>query len=168
MEKSVTKISLALFIIGAIVWLGAVPVRAAIGNELLEFGTINFKQNLSPEIERELYRLLSYTTLLTMSGYVVALASAVIFVKTTTLSYKQHGWLLMCAILFFMFVPVELFTLTLDWKIIGLNFWGSWELVEFRKAFIARFTALAGVPLIALLSYFTIIVVAAWQPLKKK
>jgi uncharacterized membrane protein len=40
-------------------------------------------------------------------------------------------------------------------------------LTEFRILFIHRLAALAGVPMIALLSYYTIVGLAIWQPLKK-
>ena len=73
----------------------------------------------------------------------------------------------MCAILFFIFVPVELWSLKLDWKMIGLNFWGDWPLEEFRKAYLRRLTALSGLPVIANLSYYTMIVIAVWRPFER-
>lgn len=168
MKKISTKIFLTLFIMGAVVWLGALSTRTMVGNELLQFGTLEFKTNLDPTLERELYRVISYATLLVMGGYVAALIGAIGFTATTTVSWKQHGWLLMCAILFFIFVPVELWSLKLDWKMIGLNFWGDWPIEEFRKAYLHRLTALSGLPVIANLSYYTMIVIAVWQPFERK
>ncbi len=167
MNKISTKIFLTLFIMGAVVWLGALSTRAMIGNELLQFGTLDFKTTIEPSFERELYRILSYTTILVMGGYAAALVGAIGFAATATVKWKQHGWLLMCAILFFIFVPVELFSLKLDWKMIGLNFWGDWPIEEFRKAFLARLTALSGLPVIANLTYYTMIVIAVWRPFER-
>ena len=152
---------------GAVVWLGALSTRAMLGNELLQFGTIELKTNLDPLFERELYRIISYATLLVMGGYSAALIGAIGFTATATVAWKQHGWLLMCAILFFVFVPVELWSLKLDWKMIGLNFWGDWPLEEFRKAYLRRLTALSGLPVIANLTYYTMIVIAVWRPFER-
>jgi hypothetical protein len=168
MDKISTKLFLTLFLFGAVIWLGALSTRAMLGNELLQFGTIELKTNLEPSFERELYRIISYATLLVMGGYAAALVGAIGFVATTTVRWKQHGWLLMCAILFFLFVPVELWSLKLDWKMIGLNFWGDWPLEEFRKAYLRRLTALSGLPVIANLTYYTMIVIAVWRPFEQR
>ncbi|HLP15444.1 MAG TPA: hypothetical protein VK470_04235 [Bacteroidota bacterium] len=164
MNKISTKVFLTLFILGGIMFLGALSTRAMVGNELFEFGSLDLKQNLDPAYERELYRLISYATLLVMGGYAAALIGAIGFTVTTTVSWKKHGWLIMCAVLFFIFVPVELWSLRLDWKMIGLNFWGNWPLDEFRKAHLRRLTALSGLPVIANLVYYTIIIIAVWRP----
>ncbi len=153
--------------VSAIVWLGAVNVRAVIGNELLNFGTLDFKEHLDAELEREVFRLISLTSLIVMGGYLATFTSAVVFVRTTTIRFKQNGWLMMSAILFFMFSPVEFYTLVLDWKMIALDFFANPTLTDFRVLFIHRLAALAGVPMIALLSYYTIVGLAIWQPLKK-
>lgn len=156
-----------ILIVSAVVWLGAVNVRAVIGNELLNFGTLDFKEHMDAELEREVFRLISLTSLIVIGGYLATFTSAVVFVRTTTLRFKQNGWLMMSAILFFMFSPVEFYTLILDWKMIALDFFSNSTLTEFRILFIHRLAALAGVPMIALLSYYTIVGLAIWQPLKK-
>jgi hypothetical protein len=167
MQKQSSKVSLFVLIVSAVVWLGAVNVRAVIGNELLNFGTLDFKERLDAELEREVFRLISLTSLIVIGGYLATFTSAVVFVRTTTLRFKQNGWLMMSAILFFMFSPVEFYTLVLDWKMIALDFFSNSTLTEFRILFIHRLAALAGVPMIALLSYYTIVGLAIWQPLKK-
>ena len=168
MEKQSSKVSLFILIVSAVVWLGAVNVRAVIGNELLNFGTLDFKEHLDAELEREVFRLISLTSLIVIGGYLLTFTSAVVFVRTTTLRFKQNGWLMMSAILFFMFSPVEFYTLILDWKMIALDFFSNPTLTDFRVLFIHRLAALAGVPIIALLSYYTIVGLAIWQPLKKQ
>jgi hypothetical protein len=168
MQKQSSKVSLFVLIVSAIVWLGAVNVRAVIGNELLNFGTLDFKEHVDAGLEREVFRLISLTSLIVIGGYLLTFTSAVIFVTTTTLRFKNNGWLMMSAILFFMFSPVEFYTLFLDWKMIALDFFANPTLTDFRILFIHRLAALAGVPMIALLSYYTIVGLAIWQPLKKK
>ena len=167
MQMQASRVSLFFLIVSSIIWLGAVNVRAVIGNELLVFGTLDFKQNLDPELEREVFRLISLSSVIVIAGYLATFASALVFAKTTELRFKQNGWLMMSAILFFLFSPVEFYTIFLDWRMIALDFFSDPTLREFRVLFIHRLAALAGVPIIALLCYYTIIALAVWQPMKR-
>ncbi len=167
MRNQIARVSLFALIVCSIIWLGAVNVRAVIGNELLNFGTLQFKTNLDAELEREVFRLISLSSVIVIGGYLGTFASAIVFVRTTAFPFKQNGWLMMSAILFFMFSPVEFYTLFLDWKMISLDFFSNPSLTDFRVLFIHRLAALAGVPMIALLSYYTIIGLVVWQPMKK-
>ena len=167
MRNQIARVSLFALIVCSIIWLGAVNVRAVIGNELLNFGTLQFKANLDAELEREVFRLISLSSVIVIGGYLGAFVSAILFVKTTPLSFKQNGWLMMSAILFFIFSPVEFYTLFLDWRMVALDFFSSPSLTDFRILFIHRLGALAGVPMIALLSYYTIIGLVVWQPMKR-
>ena len=160
-----SRASLFVLIVCAIIWLGAVNVRAVIGNELLVFGTLDFKQNLDGELEREIFRLISLSSIIVIGGYLATFVSALVFVRTTPLRFRENGWLTMSAILFFVFSPVEFYTIFLDWRMIALDFFSNPTLREFRVLFIHRLAALAGVPIIALLCYYTIIALAIWQPM---
>jgi hypothetical protein len=168
MVKQGSKASLFVLIVSAIIWLGAVNVRAVIGNELLVFGTLEFKQGLATELEREVFRLISLSSIIVIGGYLATFASALVFARTTPLRFKQNGWLMMSTLLFFIFSPVEFYTMFLDWKMIALDFFSNPTIREFRVLFIQRLAALAGVPIIALLCYYTIIALAIWQPMKKQ
>lgn len=169
MESRTARISFALIILGAVVWLGGVNVRAIIGGDLLEFGTIEFKSNIHPMVERELFGLIARSSLVILPAYLLTLVSSIVFLKSTSLRLKQHGWLMMCAVLFYIFAPVEIYTMILDAKMLYLDLVASsGDLVEYRKLFIHRLAALSGVPVIALFSYYTIIGLAVFQPLKKE
>lgn len=167
MRIQIARVSLFALIVSSIIWLGAVNVRAVIGNELLNFGTLQFKTNLDAELEREVFRLISLSSVIVIGGYLGAFASAILFVSTTALPFKRNGWLMMSAILFFIFSPAEFYTLFLDLRMISLDFFSNPSLTDFRVLFIHRLAALAGVPMIALLSYYTIIGLVVWQPMKK-
>lgn len=162
-----TKISLFLLLLCSVIWLGAVNVRAIIGNELLNFGTIEFKTAIDPELEREVFRLIGLSSIIIAAAYAGTFLGALVFVRTTPLRLKENGWLMMSAVLFFLFSPVEFYTLFLDLKMVSLDFFWNASLAEFRVLFMHRLTTLAGVNIIALLSYYTIIGLAIWQPMKR-
>jgi hypothetical protein len=159
------RVALFFLVLSAIVWLGGVNIRAMIGNDMLKTGTLEFEEYLAPEAEREIFRLLSFASLIVMVSYAAVLVSGTVFLATTSLRLREHGWLMMSAILFYVFVPVELFTMSLDARMVYLEFFTTAGNNVFRELFIARVAALAGAPLVALLCYYTIIGLAVFRPL---
>jgi len=159
----------SLFVIsaGTVCWLGGINVRAMIGFSLLQFGTLEFKSNIQPGIERTIFSLVAQSSLVVNIAYILVVVAAVLYLRTTRLELRKEGWLMMSAILFFLFVPVEIYTMVLDVRMWLLDVSGSNNLVEFRKLFIHRLAALSGVPMIALLSYYTIIGLAVFRPLRR-
>jgi hypothetical protein len=167
MKTRAAKISFAIMCIGAICWLGGINVRALIGFNLLQTGTLDFRPNIHPYVERTVFGLIAQSSLVVMYAYAALWIAGIVFLRTTSLRLKEHGWLMMSAILFYLFTPVEIYTMTLDFQMWLLDVHGSNDLVEFRKLFIHRLAALAGVPIIALMCYYTILILAIFRPMTK-
>lgn len=160
------RIAMFVLVLSSIVWLGGANIRAMIGNHLLRFGTTEFDDVIAPEAEREIFRLLSLASLTVIGSYLTVVIAGSVFLVTSPFRLKEHGWLMMSAILFYVFLPVEVFTMILDGRMVYLEFFTTAGSQEFRELFIARLTALAGVPFIGTLCYITIIGLAVFQPLK--
>jgi hypothetical protein len=158
------RIALFVLIVGSIFWLGGVNIRAIIGNDLLKIGTLEFEEYVPPDAEREIFRLMSFSSLVIIAGYLVVLISSTVVLVTSPLKLKDHGWLLMSAILFYVFVPVELFTMYIDARMIHAEFFTTADNHVFRELFISRVAALDGAPFIALLCYYTIIAIVIFRP----
>lgn len=167
MSKHLPKIALFIIVVASIIWLGGINIRAIMGFNLLQTGTLDFKPNIHPYVERVVFGLIAQSSTTINIAYVILWISGIIFLKTTLLKLKDNGWLMITAILFYIFTPVEIYTMILDVRMWGLDHLGSNDLVEFRKLFIHRLSALAGVPFIALLCYYTAIAIAIFQPLRK-
>jgi hypothetical protein len=155
-----------VLLLAVLVWQGAVFMRAMLGFSLFEPGTLDFRPSLVPEVEREVYKLISVTALVAIPAYAVVVISAIVVLRTTTLRLKEHGWLLLSAILLFLFVPVEIYTILLDIRFQGALAAGA-PSPELRELIVARAAALRGVPLIAELCYVTIVALAVFQPLRR-
>ena len=168
MESRVSKVVLIILVISGVIWLGGLNIRALIGFDMLQAGTLDFKPNIHPYVERTVFSLIAQSSIVIDIAYCILWLSGIIFLKMAKISLREHGWLMMSAILFYLFTPVEIYTMILDGKMWYLDFLGSNDLVEFRKLFIHRLGALSGVPMIALLSYYTIIVLVILQPLRHK
>jgi hypothetical protein len=161
------RVALFVLVVAAITWLGAANIRAIISLVLLKPGTLQFDTLFAPEAEREVFRLISFTSVIIIASYMLTMISSIVFLATTPLKLKEEGWLTMSAILLYLFVPVELFTMYLDGRMIYLEFFTTAENEVFRELLLARIGALAGAPFIAQLCYYTIVALAIFQPLKK-
>ena len=161
------RVALFLMILAGILWLGAVNMRAIIGNDMLRTGSLEFDELLPPDAEREIFRLLSIASIVVILAYAATLVSSIIFLAASPYRLKEHGWLMMSAILFYLFVPIECFTMYLEGKMIYLEFFTTAENEVFRELLVARIGALAGAPFIAQLCYYTILALAIFQPFKK-
>ena len=156
-----------IIVIAAVCWLGGVNVRALVGFNLLQMGTLDFKPNIHPYVERAIFGLIAQASMVVNVAYIIVWFAGLVYLRMTKLTLRQNGWLMMSAILFYLFTPVEVYTGILDMRMWYLDFIGSNDLVEFRKLFIHRLAALAGVPMIALLSYYTIIALAVVRPMRR-
>jgi len=162
----VWRMALLVVILGGVVWIGALHVRALVGNELLDIGTLTVNTTLPPAAEQMLYRLFAGTGILMISGYAAVLIAGAVFLAHSPYRLRQHGWLMMSAILLYLFVPVEVYAMILDVRMILVEFSGGADPAVLRELFQARVGALAGAPFVALLCYYTIVVLAVFQPLR--
>ncbi len=164
-QSTSNKIALTLLIVSAIFWLGGINIRALVGNELLNYDQFNFKIAIPPDREYTLFQMIAYSSLVIVISYFIVLVSAIWFLSTTKLRMKENGWLLMSAILFFMFVPVEGYTYYLDIKFMLLFYSNPPNHDELLRLFGLRLGGLSGVPVIALFCYYTIIALSVFKPL---
>ena len=171
---------LMLLAIATVFWLGGFAMRTVIGNEFFVPATLEYEPGISLDQERTLFQLIFNSSIVVMVSYTLVLASAIAVLRLLPLRFKDHGWLLMASLLFFLFVPVEMFTGYLDLKFMSLwmstkdilNLQGLQAYEEhstlMRETLSHRIGALGGLPVIATLSYFTAICVIVWQPLKRR
>ncbi len=174
------KVCILLLAFGIIFWLGSITARAIIANEFFIPTTLIFRPDITPDAERTLFQLVSAMSSIALTSYFIVLISSMYLLIKLPYKVKEHGWLLVASILFFLFVPVEGFTAYLDLKFIllWLNTKGvlvsqGLEVYEqhstlLRETLSHRIGALSGLPVIALLCYFTAIVFIIWQPLRRK
>lgn len=162
-----SKYWLSFLIVFAIFWLGAINIRFLVGNELLIYDEFNFRTAIPPDEENTIFRMVANSSIVIMFAYFFTLISAIGFLKSCKLSFKENPWLLMCSMLFFVFVPVEVYSLYLDYEFIILFYSKPANHDELLKIFGERIGFLKGTPWVALLSYYCIIFICVFQPLKK-
>ncbi|HEY3250546.1 MAG TPA: hypothetical protein VGK25_05455 [Ignavibacteria bacterium] len=166
-QSKSNKIALIILLIGAVFWLGGVNIRALVGNELLNYDQFDFRTSIPPDRENALFQMISNSSIVIVISYFFVFVSAIWFMATTKLKIKENGWLLMCAVLFFIFVPAEAYTNYLDIKFALLFHSHPPNHDELLKIFGERLGALSGVPVIALFCYYSIIPIVVFKPLRK-
>ncbi len=161
------KVWLVILIFAGIAFLGGINIRFIIGNQLLNFDEFSFRTDLQLNEQTLIFRLLSFSSLVIMGAYLILFISAIMFLKNYKVDYRENVWLLMCAIIFFVFSPVEFYSSFLDFKffLLYLEPYPDWKLQ--LELFGRRIGFLKGVPWIGLLGYYTIIIIAIFKPLKK-
>ncbi len=167
-SSAVWRGALFVLLIGAIFWLGAIFARAVLANDLLVPGTVALDPNIPSAVEYHVYRQLSYLGIVMIVGYLLVLLGSVVFLARSPFRLREHGWLMTAAILLYVFVPVEVFTMVLDLRMIMMALGDGGNLFALREIFLARVSALAGAPLVGVLCYYTIILLAVVQPFRQR
>jgi hypothetical protein len=167
MKRHISKFAILIIIIGAIVWLGAVNIRSIIASELFGVDMLSWNDSVSPEQLNTYFYIIAASSILTLIGYICVLKFTIIYTYFTDLKLKQNGWLMASLILFFIFVPVEVYTGIYDFKFVYNYFFASADIFYLKAILIKRVTALSGLPLIAMFCYYTIIGLCIWKPFKK-
>ncbi len=161
------KISLFILVAASFFWLGGINVRFFIGNQLLNYDEFNFRTSIPPDEENQIFKMISDASLMIMIAYLVVLVSAIVFAKSSKINLRENPWLLMCYALFFVFVPVELYTSFIDLKFVILFNERPANHDKLLEYFGERIGFLRGVPWIAVMSYYTIIWLSIFKPMKK-
>ncbi|MEZ4688762.1 MAG: hypothetical protein R3A12_00725 [Ignavibacteria bacterium] len=82
----------------------------------LNYDEFNFRTSIPPDEENQIFKMISDASIMIMVSYIFVLASAIVFVRSVKINLRENPWFLMCCILFFAFVPVELYTSFIDIK----------------------------------------------------
>ncbi len=174
--KTGAKVALFAIIVGGVFYLGGSTARGIIGNDLVEIGTLKFRQDVPFDAEKEIYNLLARTSLLIVFGYAMTLTGFAFFLSKSGLHMKDNPNILMAVILFAVFIPIEFYTSYLD-----LRFFLSYvdfqlQLFlgadagplrdEMRSLFVERVGGLGGLSVIAILSYYSAIAALVFRPIR--
>jgi hypothetical protein len=125
---------------------------------------------MNPDAVLQTIRLFSITSFYTIVAYgVCLLAGASLWIAYRSL-WRQRGGLFVAGVLLLLYVPVELVQMYYDIKLVMLVQDGSLVLQTLDNAkqiLLKRLSVLSGVPLLAVMGYFTAIFFLVAQPLRK-
>jgi len=167
MKKHFINFLLLIVIVCSIFWLGGINVRAIVVNELFYTGTLEWKSNLSPDYYSAIFKVITISSIYAMVSYLFLFISVILYLSLSKIDLKSKGWLMASIILFFLFSPVEIYASVYDFKFIYEYYFGTADYYYLKELLTKRLTSLSGLPVIALFSYYTILILFVWKPLDK-
>ena len=158
--KIIAKISLCTLIIGSFLLLGGIAFQMLIGISTMLISDTSMEQFG--------YTLMSRGSIMLIIAYCTVFISGLIFWQTGPFKLKKDRWFLVCFILFYHWLPVDIYTIVLDIKFAILFDPKIVITQELKDMFLMRQTTLGPIPLIMLICYLVTIGLAIFKPKLKK
>jgi len=154
------KIALYFLTIGITLLLGGIAHQIMVG--------ISTMGVTDEPVERFGYLLMSRGSILLIVAYVIVFFSGLAFWLLGPYKLKSDRWFLIAFLLFYIWLPVDIYTMSLDIRF-ALLFNPNVPLTNYLKAlFLSRQQSLGPIPLIMLLGYLTAIGMIVFKPGSKK
>lgn len=151
------KIFLSIFSISALIWLGISIVRFIISENLILPNSFEIQIPKSSEVEMEYYFIIQKLIKINFMLYAIILISSIGYLITKKIELKKSPLVLTATILFFIFVPFQVYYFFIDYDFIWLVWKNSTNLDEYRYLFLKRISAFGGFSFIEILCYLTIL-----------
>lgn len=159
MDKKARSV-LYVLIVGAILLLGGIAYQIVAGVSLINA--------YNPYAERFAYMSMSRGSFLLIAAYLIVFISGLAFWLLGPYSLRKDRWFLVAFILFYIWLPVDIFMISLDIRF-AMLFNPDMPLTDGVKAlFILRHQTLSFVPIVQLIGYFIAIGLAVFRPELKR
>ena len=164
--SKISKISLFLFVVSGAVWLGSYITRLSLFYQIFQPAEFLLKEFINDQNLTGIFQTLIAAVTINIIFYIVMIVTFILFILTSKLNLKQNGWLFISTVLIFISLPFELYLMVIDYKLVIMVFNGNFNSQEVLKLVIKRFTVLSSFPIVEILSYFAVIYLFLFQPLK--
>lgn len=160
-----TKLFASISLTAAAVWIGSYLVKIFLIYNLFQPEDLALKERyLHGDLNNVLFTLLpAFTTAFT--AYVIFIFAFIVFLSLSKHSLKQNGWLFISVLIVIITFPFEMYLMLTDYKIINLLLLESFNTDAILQLIRDRITTLSSFPVIALLSYISILFLIIFKPL---
>jgi hypothetical protein len=168
MEKlnKISKIFLFLFAASGAIWLGSYITRLSLFYQIFQPTEFILKDYVNDLNIAGIFQTLIAAVSINLIFYIVMIITFVLFIITSKLNLKYNGWLFISTVLILISLPFELYLMLIDYKFVMIVFNGNFDSKEVLDLVIKRFTVLSSFPIVEILSYFAVIYLFLFQPLK--
>ena len=150
------------------VWFGAYFARLLTTYQMFEATELALKSYITsanlPAIIQTTFPLVN----LTFFSYLILIISFTLFIISTTMKFKENGWLLIISLIIYLTLPFESVLLMIDYKLIVLFLNEQFASEDVLKLIIERMTILSSFPIILLLIYLSIPYFLVFKPFTLK
>jgi len=164
--SKISKIFLFLFVVSGAIWLGSYITRLSLFYQIFQPEEFALKEFVSDQNIAGIFQTLIAAVSINLIFYLVMIIAFVLFLITSKLSLKLNGWLFISTVLIFISLPFELYLMLIDYKLVMMVFNGNFDSKEILNLVVKRFTVLSSFPIVEILSYFAVIYLFLFQPLK--
>ncbi len=154
------KASLYTLLVGGVVFLGGIAYQILVG-----VSTMMVTEETAKVFG---FTLMSRGSILIIVGYVLIFIAGILFWQWGPFRFKQDRWFLIAFLLFYIWLPVDLYTISLDLQF-AFQFDPLQPLTQdLKDLFLSRQQSLGPIPLLQLLGYLVAIGLAVFRPQIKK
>lgn len=169
--KKISKISglfLGISSLACILWMGGYLVRMFLTYQLFDETLTAYKPYVNEQNLNGILITLNPSIVATFILYIIFIVFFILFLFTAGLSLKQNGWLFIITVLVIITFPFEIYLMTIDYRIFMQVNSGMFKGNEIITLIIKRFKDLSSFPLIELLCYFAIFILAIFKPITRE
>jgi len=164
--SKISKIFLFLFVASGAIWLGSYITRLSLFYQIFQSAEFALEKFVTNQNIAGIFQTLIAAVSINLIFYIVMIIAFVLFLFTSKLNLKLNGWLFISTVLIFMSLPFELYLMLIDYKLVMMVLNGNFDSQEVLNLVIKRFTVLSSFPIVEILSYFAVIYLFLFQPLK--
>lgn len=170
MEKLnlVSKTFLFITILFFSLFLGGYVARQIVIYQLFEPTGINFKSAYNEQNLHIVYYTILPLIVMNIVTYITFLFSYMIFFFTSKIKIKYEGWLFAVTVILLITAPFEIYLSIIDFKIVRMIMVDSMQINAISELIKNRMSELSSFSLIEIFSFFAIIFLALFRPLRKK
>ncbi len=161
------KIFLYITILFFILWLGGYVGRNLVVYRLFETEGLGIKSIFTEPGLSQISYLLVPAIIYNLITYTFFIISLVIFLFASHINLKNEGWLFISVAIIFITLPFEVHLMTIDFSYVSSIFTGSFNGKEMVEMLRERMIRLSSFSLIEIFSYFVIIGLFLFRPLRK-
>jgi hypothetical protein len=169
--KKISKVSglfLTISALASIVWIGSYMLRMFLTYQIFNETLTGYRSFVNEQNIQGILEVLNPAVITTFIAYIIFIVFFIFFLVTSKLSLKQNGWLFIITILILITAPFEIYLMVIDYKIFTQVNSGIFESNKIITLIVDRFKNLSTFPIIEVLSYFAIVFLAIFKPMKRK
>jgi hypothetical protein len=164
--SKIAKIFLFLFVASGAIWLGSYITRLSLFYQIFQPSEFVLKEFVTNQNIAGIFQTLIAGVSINLIFYIVMIISFVLFLFTSKLNLKLNGWLFISTVLIFVSLPFELYLMLIDYKLVMMVLNDNIDSQEVLNLVVKRFAVLSSFPIVEILSYFAVIYLFLFQPLK--
>ncbi len=164
--NKISNIFLFLFAVSGAIWLGSYITRLSLFYQIFQSTEFALKEFVTDQNLAGIFQALIAAVPINLIFYLVMIIAFILFIITSKLNLKLNGWLFISTVLILISLPFELYLMLIDYKLVMMVFNGNFESEEVLSLVIKRFTVLSSFAIVEILSYFAVLYLFLFQPLK--